>query len=145
MPDADIALAKKRLARDLILVIVQVVGLCAVVPDFFVQDVYILVLLGTVGVYTSLLAGFWGCHSLYHSKDVPFWLRVYGACIYLLLLIWFLFILYVDLYVDSLEMKIWEFYRIHVIDTIFSFHGYCLLPQFFISRWLAKAAEEHRE
>jgi hypothetical protein len=141
MPDSapnfsDIALAKKRLARVLgTLVIVRIVYLCFVTLGFleamsvlpFSSDDFI----GTgvlLGLFAAVGAEFGGSHALCRSKILPTWIRIYGAGFFLLFSLWVLLL--------------WLTLSPYVFVAIVLLPLYGLIPQFFISRWLAKTAEE---
>jgi hypothetical protein len=143
MPDSDIALAKKRLARDVrIYVIVQIVALCAAVLGWFLTYSHFILnlrwdmihafcfILYAAGILVSTAAGFWCCDRLSKAAFLPFKLRVYAFSGSLLFYVFFLVVLL------SRELSL----LVKILCCIFLL--YCILPQFFISRWLAKAAEE---
>jgi hypothetical protein len=143
MPDSDIALAKKQLAGDLMmLVIVQAVTLSPSAQWFTVEAFLFfgiqirglgwmgdMALIMTFGLLIASVAACWGCYKLYSSQVVPFWIRVYGNGI-------FLFIPLFLIMFNISFLRIYFFYWFVLL-----FHSYGLIPQFFISRWLAKVAE----
>jgi hypothetical protein len=141
MSDSDIAFAKKRLAGSLrILVLVQLAALGSLVA-FGVANVVgflentemnvvsaICNYLPTFAVFSFLLATLWGICKIMWIARRPVAVRIYlwGFLFYFGLL--FVFIVFSEPN-WFLQLFIW----------IFPF--YCVLPQFFISRWLTKAAE----
>jgi hypothetical protein len=130
MPDSDIALAKKRLASDVMIIVgVQVVASCVAIPCFLAweHDFFVFAL---IVMLISFVAAMYGCAKLYDSKIMPFWIRVYGIGIFLFPPL--------GLVMIQFDFLAEHFFYLFVI----LWYGYGLIPQFFISRWLAKAAEE---
>jgi hypothetical protein len=141
MPDADIALAKKRLAWELrIIVVVQVVGVFIYGLGFFLRDSGVIpnypawdVIHSLCGVFTLvgicafIVAVYWGSYRLMVATFLPIGLHIYGASVWILPLL-------------ALILASWD-YALPLFVPL-AFLCYVIIPQFFISRWLAKAAEE---
>jgi hypothetical protein len=145
MPDSDpnlsdIALAKKRLAGDLrIIVIVQVVALCDLwvlwlTSPHDLAGAGIVQELTAVGMMMFPLAAIYGAVKLTNnaSFSLPVRVRIYAFSV---------------LGFPVLILSVLPVMPIHsvVLPSLLCFPFYCIIPQFFISRWLAKAAEEGTE
>jgi len=146
--DSGHSLAKKRLSHDLkIFVLVQVVGLCVywlsvfllaaqMIPNYPAWDqVYSLCLvLVTVGHIVFLGAAFFGGYKLVSTTFLSLPIRLYaGSVLGLPLFRPFVFIMTIRFFATSTL-------AIVLCDLIFPF--YCIIPQFFIARWLTKETED---
>ena len=144
MTDSDVSLAKKRLARELIiLAIVQVVALCIaglglflfaskIVPNYPEWDAIhsLCGAAGMSGMVVSVVVAFWGSLKLTSitflaSLPLPIRAYVYGIVVYLAFLI---LVALSQCWIDSSILGI----------LLVIFLLYCALPQFFIACWLAK-------
>jgi hypothetical protein len=140
MTNTDISTARKRLARELqIIVIVQVIALCAVWLLIFgssmVSDETIHVLCDLLGVFAMIVfvvSAIWGCIKFTNVDFLPISMRLYAWGIFL-----FLPILFAVLYPLS-HKEAFMFFAI----LIYIFPFCCTIPQFFIARWLAKEAKD---
>jgi len=142
MTDFDVALAKKQLARELkILVIVQVVALCIaglglfplvskIIPNYPAWDTIhshcgVFALCGMV---VSVVFGIWGCLKLTciaFLASLPYSLRAY---------LWGIVVFLFFLFLVPLNPLFEMFFCALIL--------YCVIPQFFIARWLASEAKE---
>jgi hypothetical protein len=146
MPDADIALAKKRLARELrnsvivqfIAFFVAILGIGSIqsVPK---SDIILGLCQGIAsnGIMFSSSFALLGCYRLFGTVFLPVWIRIYGLGGW-----FFVLIAFVSLILFCQNDFVASIFRPLLGFLWFAFSLYCLIPQFFISRWLAKAAEE---
>jgi hypothetical protein len=137
MPNADIALAKKRLAGDLmILVIIQAVAVCILwlLWNDVKNDIYAASI--SVGLCVFIVTALWDSYRLVNVVFIPVWLRIYGGSVGFFS--FFALTCLFGFFIDDFPVTE-ETFRLFVA---YLFPFYVILPQFFISRWLAKAAEE---
>jgi hypothetical protein len=142
MNTTDTFLAKKRLAHELkILVIVQGIALCItglgsflfssnVVPNYPDWDT-IHLLCGCsalTGIIVSIITACWGSYKLMDVVCLPMGLRIYSGSVWILLLLVFL-----GLTLDAV---------LSILLTIGLLLFYCIIPQFFIARWLANVTKD---
>ena len=136
MTDFEFTLAKKRLARELkILVIVQVIAFLIAasgrLPWLILPGVGIpnnpgwdlIQMFATFGWIVFIVVAFLGGYRLATVPLPSIKLRLYGISVLLLI---------VGVYFELLEL---------LAITFFLF-GYCTIPQFFIARWLANETKE---
>jgi hypothetical protein len=143
MTDTDIALAKKRLARDLkIGVLIQVVALCIfgvgwwgyfgnLVPNYPQWD-KIHSLCGWLtyfGAVVCIGTAFWGSRLIMDVAYLPTWTRIYAGSVWA----------YIPF---ALCANIFFYTGTTLIILLSMYPFYCLIPQFFIARWLAKEAKD---
>jgi len=133
--NADIALAKKRKARELLIyVIVQTFAMSIAVSgllfEYFVnvQNDRVGFIVFCLGMLCSGIFALGGCARLAEAAFLPISIRLYGRVGYLLFLLFLLSI--------SLSLKI----LCLTLSCIIPFYG--LIPQFYIARWLENEAKD---
>ena len=136
MTDSDVSLAKKRLTRELkILVAVQVIALFIAtlgrLPWLVLPGIGIpndpgwdwIQLFSTLGWGVFVVVAIWGGYRLATTPLPSIKMRLYGISV-----LWIVGCVYLEL----LSLK---------LLTLLLF-GYCLIPQFLIARWLAKETKD---
>ena len=146
MTGSDVSFAKKRLARDLkILVVAQVIALCSsglglflfasdIVPDYPDWD-NIHLLCGTLfmcGIVVFCATAGWGCLKLTRMTSLPISIRFYAWGFWGIILAFVFFTLVPIVNKTSPYSDIPPF--------ILPF--YCIIPQFFIACWLTKETKD---
>jgi len=151
MTDTEMTLVRKRLARDLrILVAVQVIALCAVglglwlfscglVPDIPEWDETHLLcgVLAICGIVVFGVTAIWGCGKLKDAAFLPKPIRVYafGG------LVLFFSPVLVALTLCSFPLVQKTLASLFIpLSPVFVL--YFVVPQFFIARWLAKCVKD---
>ena len=141
MNASEHSLAQKRLAHDLkIIVLVQVVALCAFAVGLFFfgsnripnspewDHIHSLCgVLGVSGTIVFIVTAFWGFGKTINDVFLPFPVRIYGIGGFL----FFFLIFSIPRFVPPACSLI----------LFVAFPFYCVVPQFFIARWLTKEAE----
>jgi hypothetical protein len=135
MRNADISLAKKRKARELLIyVIVQTFAMSIAVSgllfEYFidVQNDRVGITVFVLGAISSGIMALGGCARLAEATFLPISIRLYGRVGYLLYLLLLLSV--------SLSLTILGLILLCVIPL------YGLIPQFYIARWLEKEAKD---
>jgi len=140
--DSDHALARKRLARELrILICVHIVALC-VATLFFVGSCYVpnyrtwdeihllCRVLALSGIIVFVVAPFWGFGKIIYAGFISDMMLTYCLGAWALLIVFFLL------------SPVGGLPPIFFAIFCCCFSLYCTIPQFFIARWLARKAEE---
>jgi hypothetical protein len=137
---SDHSVAKRRLVRDLrILVVIQIVALCifcvscfaGLVPNYPEWDrIYyfcasLLLPSATVFIGTALV-GSYQCFNAHSFK--AHWIRIYAVSVWGCL--------------PFVILAAIGVYGVAGIMSLAIFSSYCIIPQYFIARWLAKEVED---
>jgi len=142
--DSNHFLAKKRLARELrIFVLVQVIAFCVfwlslflLTPDTLPNSpewdgIYSLcTVCVAVGQIAFLGAAFLGCYKLIGTPFLPFSVRLYAWSV-----------LVAPFFRPFVFILTFHFLKTSILASVlcdFIFPLYCIIPQYFIVRWLAK-------
>ena len=138
--DTDISLARKRLAQELrICIIGQTIGLFALITDIVlgagnVGDTVFF----TPGLTFSIFVAFVGLRKLVGVAFIPNRITNYahgGFCLYAFIFVFSIFLgFFLRLELSTIDPILITLY----IGALL----YCIIPQYFIARWLARQAEE---
>ena len=148
MSDFDVSLAKKRLVRDLkIIVVVQVIALCAtglgsflfgsdIVPNYPDWDTIhsLCGVLGLCGTVVFVVAAFWGSVKPAITNFLPYRIQLYASGTWGILSVFVILRLFTS-------FKPFE-EPILTLIPIYVFPFYSIISQFFIARWLAKETKD---